>query len=91
MKEYPSYLIEKWEKEKRHSIATAQLEDMFGISTQAAVLAEVREGETIVSEERIRKLESAVRGALGYFALFNEEKDRKKWPAYVRRCEEALK
>lgn len=40
--------------------------------------------------EVLGRVREALRGSLGYFALFNDEEDRTKWPRYVSLCEEAL-
>jgi hypothetical protein len=47
-------------------------------------------GSIVLSAEGVGKIRDALRGSLGWFALFNDEDNKKKWPVYVRRCEEAL-
>lgn len=43
-----------------------------------------------IQQERIGILRTAIRQALGWFALWNDEKDQKKWPKYIKTCEQAL-
>lgn len=49
------------------------------------------ESGAIHMKDDIARLREAVRGALGWFALFNDEDDQSKWPVYIRKCELALK
>lgn len=43
------------------------------------------------ANEMLEKMAEALRGSLGWFALFNDENNRKKWPPYISKCEATLK
>lgn len=67
-----------------------ELENQIHDTKQYMDIANELGAEIVAKDRVIETCKEAIRGSLGYFALFNDDEDKFKWPRYVILCEQAL-